>query len=88
MFWVEKCQRVAYVNDSPLAFCEYYDDAGGQELYYFEAFYRSTYAYFVVLFASNGSAAAEAREDFLRLAEGVYFKPDEKVSKDVALGWR
>ena len=72
-FWVEKCDRGAYVNDGEIAYCEYYDASGIKELYYLEAFFRSQYAYFVVLFASDSEKDDEAREEFLNYASGVYF---------------
>ena len=72
-FWVEKCDRVAYVNDGELAYCEYYDASGVRELYYLEAFFRSRYAYFVVLFAADSEKDDSARSAFLDYASGVYF---------------
>lgn len=72
-FWLEKCGRSANVITSPLAYAEYYDDSSGTENFYLEAFYRSKYAYFVVLFATKSEAEDEGRADFLNYAQGVYF---------------
>lgn len=72
-FWLEKCGRSANVISSPIAYAEYYDGSSGVENFYLEAFYRSKYAYFVVLFATKSEAENEGRVDFLNYAEGVYF---------------
>lgn len=72
-FYLEKCSREANVISDGVTYAEYYEPSGGTEHFYLEAFYRSPYAYFVILFASDVSREAEARGVFLDLAEKVYF---------------
>ena len=74
-FWLEKCGRVAYIqSEGELSYATYYDGAGKDEHFYLEAFYRSHYAYFVVLFATNAERAETAEEEFLVYADSVYFE--------------
>ena len=72
-YWLERCGRDASIVKGSAVYCEYYETQGAHEQYYLEAFYRSKYAYFVVLFAT----AAENREKnlgkYLEYAEGVKF---------------
>ncbi len=72
--WLERCDRSANVIKNPITHCEYYDSDGVGEHFYFEAFYRSKYAYFVILFAADSDAEDAAREEFMRYAENLYFE--------------
>ena len=72
-FWVEKCDRRATVRTETVTYCEYYEYAGLAEFYYFEAFFRSQYAYFVVLFASPSAYDNQAFDDFVSYSEGITF---------------
>lgn len=72
-FWLEKCNRSANIISDGITYCEYYDDSSGQEHFYLEAFYRSPYAYFVILFSVNSKAEERGRVDFLNYANSVYF---------------
>ena len=72
-FWLEKCGREANVINDGVTYAEYYDGSPNSESFYLEAFYRSNYAYFVILFASDISAEEFARFEFLNYAEQVYF---------------
>jgi hypothetical protein len=72
-FWLDKCNRSANVITTPLAYAEYYDSESGGENFYLEAFYRSKYAYFVVLFMAKAADENEGRVDFLNYAESVCF---------------
>lgn len=72
-FWVEKCNRNAIVRTKTVTYCEYYEYAGIAEFYYLEAFLRSQYAYFVVLFASPSAYDDEAFDDFISYAEMIAF---------------
>ena len=71
--YLEKCSREASVINDGVTYVEYYDMSGNDELFYLEAFYRSPYAYFVVLFVSGASLEDSARPEFLDFAESVYF---------------
>lgn len=72
-YWLERCEREASIVKGSTVYCEYYETQGSHEQYYLEAFYRSKYAYFVVLFAT----AAENREKnvgkYREYADGVIF---------------
>jgi hypothetical protein len=72
-FYLEKCSREAAVIEDEVTYVEYYDESADGELYYLEAFYRSPYAYFVILFVSSASLDAESGPVFLELAKNVYF---------------
>ena len=56
-------------------YCDYYGYGANseEEFYYLESFYRSAYAYFVILFATDFEAEKEGRADFLRYAGSVSF---------------
>ncbi|MBO7304176.1 MAG: hypothetical protein J6V09_03055 [Clostridia bacterium] len=70
--WNDRCQRYADVqNERGVTFSEYYDSYEGTDGYYFEAFYRSEYAYFVVLFATPVSYENIKREEIFTYAEGI-----------------
>ena len=56
-----------------LAFAEYTDSQNSEGYYYLTAFYRSRYAYFVVLFSTEDSLREEKRAEFLSYAESVNF---------------
>ena len=71
--WLERCDRDANMISGDLAYCEYYEDAGGIEYFYLEAFYRSPYAYFVVLFTTAAELESTGRVDFLKFAKNVTF---------------
>jgi hypothetical protein len=71
--YLEKCSRDAEVKRDTVAYAEYFDKSGAADYYYVEAFYRSQYAYFVILFVSPAELAGEAERVFLELANKVYF---------------
>ena len=73
-FYVEKCNRPTAIVDGEVAYCEYTDISGSVEYYYVESFYRSPYAYFVILFAAPVYARTEAKTDFIKYAQTVNFK--------------
>ena len=72
-FYLDKCSREATVVKDEVTYASYVESDGVSEHFYLEAFYRSPYAYFVVLFASDISRETEANEVFLDLAERVRF---------------
>lgn len=72
-FWLERCEREANMINGNVAYCEYYDSGN----FYLEAFYRSKYAYFVILFASSESRESEAHAAFLAFADGVRFTDNQ-----------
>ena len=73
-YWLNRLDRYAILSDGDVAYCEYYDGEGEEEIYYLEAFYRSQYAYFVVLFATDASREVSGRSEFLTYIEKVKFK--------------
>ena len=74
--YLEKCSRDAEVMTDGVAYAEYFDTSGSVEYYYLEAFYRSQYAYFAILFVSDADLSEAARADFLDFAKSVYFTND------------
>ena len=74
-FWIEKCNRDANIINDGSVYCEYYGygEDGKEEYFYLESFYRSRYAYFVVLFATDSDLEDVGRVDFLRYAGSVNF---------------
>ena len=73
-FWLKKLNREAILRDSGVSYCEYYDGEGNDEIYYLEAFYRSQYAYFVVLFATNIQNEESGRLEFTSYLDKIYFE--------------
>lgn len=71
--WLERCKRRAKLVSDEFVYCEYKERVGGSSYYYLEAFYRSPYAYFVVLFMTVEELKTEGRNDFLKYAENLYF---------------
>lgn len=79
--WLEKCGREAiFLNTSPagVAYCTYYEGVGDDEVFYLEAFYRTPYAYFVILCAAPGSQSVESRVKFISIIDSA----DIKKTKD------
>lgn len=74
-FWIEKCERDATLKKENSVYCEYfeYDEKTEKEYFYLEAFYRSAYAYFVILFAVDSEFYDTGRVDFLKYSESVNF---------------
>ena len=73
--WNDRCSRFADVkNKGGVTFSEYYDYYGGVDGYYFEAFYRSEHAYFVVLFATQKSLEEIKYNEIFNYATGVSFR--------------
>ena len=72
-YYLKKCSREANIIKGEIVYCEYYASEGGVEHFYFESFYRSPYAYFIVLFASDSSIEEEARNDFIEYAKNIKF---------------
>lgn len=75
--YLEKCSRDAEIMTDGVTYVEYSDVSGSDEFYYLEAFYRSRYAYFVILFVSDAALSKTARADFLDFAKSVYFTNDK-----------
>ena len=72
-YYLKKCNREANIIKGEIVYCEYYVTENGIEHFYLESFYRSPYAYFIVLFASHSSLENEARNDFIEYAKNVKF---------------
>ena len=75
--WLTRCMRVATVMSGEITYAEYYSGIGAEEHYYFEAFYRSKYAYFAVIFATPEIFSESLREEFLAYTETVIFNYDK-----------
>ncbi len=56
-----------------IAYCEYTDELGGVKQFYVSAFFRSKYAYFIVMFACPEEFSEEMRPLFLSYADGAVF---------------
>ena len=72
-FWLDKLGREAILFDADVPYCEYYDGDEGGETFYLEAFFRSRYAYFVVLFATSARNEESGRAEFLSYVDKVKF---------------
>ena len=72
-FWLKRLNREAILRDGAVTYCEYYDGEGSDELYYLEAFFRSQYAYFIVLFATNVKNQESGRREFTSYLDKIYF---------------
>lgn len=75
LFWIDKCELDANIINGGTVYCEYYayGTDGEAEVFYLEAFYRTAYAYFVILFAAPVTEEEAGRVDFLNYAKSVYF---------------
>lgn len=75
LFWIDRCQRDANVISDGVVYCEYYSfgESGEEEVFYLESFYRTAYAYFVILFAVPAEEEEAGRVDFLNYANSVHF---------------
>ena len=63
--------NLASYGDVP--YYSYYDDASGVKLFCISAFYRTPYAYFIVIFASSSNREDEAREEFFDAMASVTY---------------
>ena len=73
--WNYRCERYADVkNERGVTYSEYYDARDGEQGYYFEAFYRSAYAYFIVLFATPAAYETVKCEEIFNYAEGIEWR--------------
>ena len=74
-FYLKEVGRDAEIQKKGyLAFCEYEIEDSGTDYYYMLAFYRTKFAYFTVLFTAPLFSGEELREDFLKIAESIYFE--------------
>ena len=72
--WLELCQREASMVRLPkVDYCEYYEERDSSEYYYLASFYRSAYAYFVVLYCVDKSLESEWKIKFIEYAQNAYF---------------
>ena len=68
-YWVKKCGRgVGIQHSNGVSYCVYRDGLG---YFYLESFFRSEYAYFVVLFAGNEEREEILTTEFLSYASGI-----------------
>ena len=69
-FWLIKTEREAnIIRDAEYVYCDFLD--GGT--FYLEAFYRSKYAYFVVLCATREDMEEEYKSGIIEYVKGVQF---------------
>lgn len=60
------------ISENGVIYTIYYEGFGEDEVFYLEAFYRTPYAYFVILCASPISTRDESREEFFRIIDNAY----------------
>ena len=78
-FWLTKCERNAEIlSHGGIDYAEYTDTVEGRDYYYLASFYRSSYAYFVVLFGALSIDGGAAREKFLSYSTDIYFLENYK----------
>lgn len=74
-FYLKEVGRNEEVErDGYLAFCDYKVTDGEVDYYYLISFYRTKFAYFVVLFSAPDGD--NLRADFLEMANSIYFEYD------------
>ena len=73
-YWVNRFGIFAVVKTDEITYCEYYDSNGADEYYYLSAFYRTAYAYFVILFVAPIAIEYPASDDFRSYAQRVTFE--------------
>lgn len=77
-FYMKKTERDCEIKQiGIIPYYEYTDGEGDSQLYYLATFYRTKYAYFLILFATDDSLGEELRDEFLEMAESVYFVYDK-----------
>ena len=73
-FWLRECGRSAeIVRYEGIAHCTYTESVGETDYFCLAAFYRTYYAYFVVLFTVEDAVRTEWEGEFLRYISNVYF---------------
>ena len=78
-FWINKSGKNYEIKlHGGVDYAEYTEDVNGEEYYYVSAFYRTQYAYFVVVFATHGSLADARRNDILSYMGSIYFVNPKK----------
>ena len=78
-FWLTKCERnVEIQRHKDIDYAEYEEVVLGTEYYYLASFYRSNYAYFVVLFGTQKKDMDEGRVKFLDYSTDIYFLENYK----------
>ena len=63
---------IARYADTP--YYTYYDGEGASRLFCLSAFYRTPYAYFIVIFATSASREADAREEYFAALKSVVYE--------------
>lgn len=73
-FWLRQCSRTAEITRyRTIAHCTYEERSGGTDYYCLAAFYRTQYAYFVVICTVKSTLKDEWNPKFLDYISGVYF---------------
>ena len=63
---------VSVYSDVP--YYTYYDTTGGAGLFCLAAFYRTPYAYFIVIFATSSDREREARDEFFEIITSATYQ--------------
>ena len=63
--------ELASYGDVP--YYSYYDTVGGRELFCISAFYRTPYAYFIIIFATSSEREDAARKEFFDAMSSVTY---------------
>ena len=78
-FWLSECERPSEILQYNGVDCaEYEENVLGVDYYYLAAFYRSSYAYFVVLFGTQKKDKEAGRVKFLTYSTDIYFLENYK----------
>ncbi len=77
-YWLTRVGRdeAPVLVDESTPYATYYDSEGMSEVFYMATFYRSPYAYFVVLYSCMAQDRERLRSVFLDYAENTYFDID------------
>lgn len=63
--------KIASIGDVP--YYSYYDTTGGVELFCISSFYRTPYAYFIIIFATSSAREDAARAEFFDAMSSVTY---------------
>ncbi len=72
-YWLKENSRIANIINDEITYTEYSDGEGDEESFYLVAFYRTRYAYFVVMFVADATREDTGRAEFLSFARGITF---------------
>lgn len=77
-FWMNRSGNDAAVQlYEGVDYAEYSEEVEGEEYYYVTAFYRSRYAFFVVVFAARADSEADFRSEIFEYMTSVSFSDEQ-----------